>query len=72
MTVHSIDFSRSCCHHAAWPASLVSSFPALPHHVTQRGNGRERTFFGDDDYALYRDLLARPAAPRKSKSGRGA
>jgi putative transposase len=29
-----------------------------PHHVTQRGNGRGRTFFGDDDYALYRDLLA--------------
>ncbi|NVO13045.1 MAG: transposase [Rhodoplanes sp.] len=32
--------------------------PDHPHHVTQRGNGRARTFFGDDDYALYRDLLA--------------
>jgi putative transposase len=32
--------------------------PGLPHHVTQRGNARARTFFGDDDYALYRDLLA--------------
>ena len=32
--------------------------PGLPHHVTQRGNGRAQTFFGDDDYALYRDLLA--------------
>ena len=32
--------------------------PGLPHHVTQRGNGRARTFFGDDDYALYRDLLS--------------
>ncbi|MGJ4935895.1 transposase [Bradyrhizobium sp. HKCCYLRH3083] len=32
--------------------------PGVPHHVTQRGNGRARTFFGDDDYALYRDLLA--------------
>jgi hypothetical protein len=32
--------------------------PDLPHHVTQRGNGGARTFFGDDDYALYRDLLA--------------
>jgi putative transposase len=31
--------------------------PDLPHHVTQRGNRRERVFFGDDDYALYRDLL---------------
>ena len=32
--------------------------PGLPHHVTQRGNGRARTFFDDADYALYRDLLA--------------
>jgi putative transposase len=32
--------------------------PGLPHHVTQRGNGRGRVFFCDDDYRLYRDLLA--------------
>src|SRR5258708_35701012 len=32
--------------------------PGLPHHVTQRGNGRARTFFGDEDYALCRALLA--------------
>jgi putative transposase len=32
--------------------------PGLPHHVTQRGNGRAQTFFSDADYALYRDLLA--------------
>jgi putative transposase len=31
--------------------------PDLPHHVTQRGNRRERVFFSDDDYRLYRDLL---------------
>jgi putative transposase len=31
--------------------------PGLPHHVTQRGNRRERTFFEDGDYALYLDLL---------------
>jgi len=37
-------------------------FPGLPHHVTQRGNGRARTFFCDDDYRLYRDLLAEHAA----------
>ncbi|MGB0670344.1 MAG: transposase [Rhodospirillales bacterium] len=30
----------------------------IPHHVTQRGNGRARTFFSDADYAFYRDLLA--------------
>jgi putative transposase len=32
--------------------------PGLPHHVTQRGNRRETVFFGDDDYRLYRDLIA--------------
>ena len=37
--------------------------PDLPHHVTQRGNRRETVFFGDDDYALYRDLL--PEACRR-------
>ena len=35
--------------------------PGLPHHVTQRGNGGARTFFRDEDYAFYRDLLARYA-----------
>jgi len=30
----------------------------LPHHVTQRGNRRQKVFFGDDDYAAYRELLA--------------
>ena len=33
-------------------------FPGHPHHVTQRGNGRAVTFFCDDDYAFYRQLLA--------------
>ena len=31
--------------------------PGIPHHVTQRGNGRARTFFDDDDYRSYRDRL---------------
>ena len=31
--------------------------PGIPHHVTQRGNRRERTFFEDGDYELYLDLL---------------
>jgi len=35
--------------------------PGLPHHVTQRGNRRERVFFGDGDFELYRDLLAQQA-----------
>ena len=31
--------------------------PGLPHHITQRGNGRQRVFFTDADYRLYKDLL---------------
>ena len=33
--------------------------PGIPHHVTQRGNGRAQTFFSDADYRLYRDLLVK-------------
>ena len=36
--------------------------PGIPHHVTQRGNRRERTFFEEGDYALYLDLLAEASA----------
>jgi len=32
--------------------------PGYPHHVTQRGNRRQATFFDDDDYQAYRDLMA--------------
>src|SRR3546814_12048885 len=32
--------------------------PGIPHHVTQRGNRRGRTFFEDGDYELYLGLLA--------------
>jgi putative transposase len=30
----------------------------IRHHVTQRGNRREKSFFEPSDYALYLDLLA--------------
>jgi putative transposase len=49
-------FQISAGLHMARLARIV--FPGLPHHVTQRGNGRAQTFFCDDDYELYRDLLA--------------
>ena len=29
-----------------------------PHHVTQRGNRRQQTFFRDEDYQEYKNLLA--------------
>jgi putative transposase len=30
----------------------------VPHHIVQRGNRRQRTFFLDEDYATYRELMA--------------
>ena len=32
--------------------------PHYPHHVTQRGNRRQPTFFRPDDYEAYLDLMA--------------
>jgi putative transposase len=32
--------------------------PGMPHHVTQRGNRRQPTFFNDGDYAAYLELMA--------------
>jgi putative transposase len=31
--------------------------PGVPHHVTQRGNRRQRTFFSENDYRVYLDLM---------------
>ncbi len=41
--------------------------PGLPHHVIQRGNRRERTFFEQGDYALYRDLLSESSARARTE-----
>ena len=32
--------------------------PGYPHHVTQRGNRRQKTFFCDDDYRYYIELMS--------------
>ena len=40
----------------ARPARFV--IPGLPHHVTQRDNRRQQTFFNDGDYAAYVELMA--------------
>ena len=32
--------------------------PGYPHHITQRGNRRQQTFFCQDDYLAYKALLA--------------
>ena len=32
--------------------------PGMPHHVTQRGNRRQQTFFNDDYYQSYQMLMS--------------
>ena len=32
--------------------------PGFPHHVSQRGNRRQETFFKDEDYRVYLELMA--------------
>ncbi len=39
--------------------------PGLPHHVTQRGNRRLQTFFGDDDCQAYLELMSEWCAKYK-------
>ncbi len=36
--------------------------PGVAHHVTQRGNRRQQTFFNDDDYRAYKALVAKSCA----------
>jgi len=42
--------------------------PGFPHHMTQRGNRRQATFFCDDDYEIYLVRVGRVC----SEGGRSA
>ena len=39
--------------------------PGYPHHITQRGNRRQETFFCDDDYRAYIELMSEWLAKHK-------
>ena len=32
--------------------------PGIPHHITQRGNRRQQTFFNDEDYLTYIEMMS--------------
>ena len=40
------------------PRTARMVIPNEPHHVIQRGNRRQPVFFHDEDYELYKELLA--------------
>jgi putative transposase len=44
------------CELIARSARVVA--PGFPQHVTQRGNRRQQTFFGDEDNQRYVELMA--------------
>lgn len=41
------------------PRTARIVYPGVPHHITQRGNRRQRVFFSDEDMALYLRLLSK-------------
>ena len=41
------------------PRAARIVYPGVPHHITQRGNRRQRVFFSDEDRALYLRLLSK-------------
>lgn len=42
--------------------------PSIPHHITQRGNRRQETFFNDDDYLEHLNLMSKEVARYTVKS----
>ena len=44
--------------------------PGYPHHVTQRGNRRKKTFFCDDDYRYYIENHQADSIRRNTRTGR--
>lgn len=44
------------------PRSARLVVPTVPHHLTHRGNNKQRTFFTEGDYRLYRKYLAAACA----------
>ena len=39
--------------------------PGIPHHITQRGNRRQPTFFCEEDYQCYLELMAQFCRPEQ-------
>ena len=57
-TVYSIDIGLGVDIISAMARIARVIAPGIPHHVTQRGNRRQQTFFHPDDYTAYIELMA--------------
>ena len=40
--------------------------PGMPHHITQRGNRRQPTFFCEEDYAAYLETAQTPLSAQQN------
>jgi putative transposase len=53
-----IEILREIQHILGMPRFARLVIPGVRHHVTQRGNRRQQTFFCDEDYSAYMELMA--------------
>jgi len=52
-----LDMRADICYNSPMPRAARIVVPGVPHHITQRGNNRQDTFFVDDDRRVYLALL---------------
>lgn len=53
----SLAFDQTSWYFLEMPRTQRIIMPGVPHHVTQRGNRRQQTFFCESDYEFYLELL---------------
>ena len=51
------------------PRKTRMYIPGIPAHIVQRGNNRQATFFDDDDYQFYLEVLKEGAGKFKEIQG---
>ena len=56
-TLYLIDFAVNAFYSASMARMARAVAPGVAHHVTLRGNRRQKVFFEDADYARYSELL---------------
>lgn len=57
-----VDNPRPIRYLSHMPRTARIVIPGVPHHITQRGNNRQRVFFVDDDRRAYLAILAEESA----------
>jgi len=61
LPIYFIDTAIIICIFVLMPRIARIVIPAVPHHITQRGNNKQDVFFVDDDRAVFLKLLKQQA-----------